>query len=80
MVVWKQMVAIVSVPWNAFVGALLYYTILAAVALGGVSPSMAVVGIAYLAPVVAYAVTILARLPRRFLAVAGELHPVVEHR
>jgi hypothetical protein len=80
MAVWKQMVAIVWVPWNAFVAAFLYYTMLTAVALGGVSPSMAVVGTAYLAPVVAYAVTILARLPRRFLSLAGSPHPLGQHR
>ncbi len=55
-------IALVAVPWNAFVGAFLYYTLLALLAFGGVSPSLAVVGTAYLAPVVAYAVTIAARL------------------
>jgi hypothetical protein len=75
----KQMIAIVSVPWNAFVAGFLYYTMLAAVLLSGASPSLAVVGTAYLAPVVAYAVTILARLPRRFLATPGVAHPVAHH-
>ncbi len=54
--------ALFIVPWNAFVVAFMYYTLLALVVLGGVSPSLPVIGTAYLAPVVAYAVTIAARL------------------
>ncbi len=54
--------AIVTVPWGAFVAAFLYYTLLAMIALGGVSPSFAVVATAYLVPVVALAVLILSRL------------------
>ncbi len=54
--------ALFTVPWNAFVVAFIYYTLLTLVLLGGVSPSLPVVGTAYLAPVVAYAVTIAARL------------------
>lgn len=44
----------VSVPWNAFVAAFLYYTLLAVLALGGTSPAVPVVATAYLAPVVMY--------------------------
>ena len=54
--------AIVTVPWGAFVAAFLYYTLLAMIALGGVSPSLAVVATAYLVPVVALAVLIASRL------------------
>jgi hypothetical protein len=54
--------ALASIPWNAFMAAFLYYTLLAAIALGGASPSGAVVGTAYLAPLVAYGVAIAARL------------------
>jgi hypothetical protein len=54
--------ALVTVPWNAFVAAFMYYTLLTALVLGGISPSLAVVGTAYLAPIVAYFVTIAARL------------------
>jgi hypothetical protein len=48
----------VSLPWNAFVAAFLYYTLLAVLALGGTSPAVPVVATAYLAPVVMYIVAI----------------------
>lgn len=50
-----------AVPWNAFVAAFLYYTLLACLALGGVSPGVPVVAIAYLAPVVVYVGTLASR-------------------
>ena len=50
--------SLVAVPWGIFVAAFLYYTLLAMIALGGVSPSFAVVGTAYLAPLVGYGVVI----------------------
>jgi hypothetical protein len=54
--------ALFTVPWNAFVVAFMYYTLLTLLSLGGMSPTLAVVGTAYLAPVVAYVVTIAARI------------------
>jgi hypothetical protein len=57
-----SVVAALMVPWNAFVAAFLYYALLAMIVLGGVSPDTAVVGTAYLAPIVAYAVVVLFRL------------------
>jgi hypothetical protein len=54
--------SLVTVPWGIFVAAFLYYTLLAMIALGGVSPSLAVVGTAYLAPIVGYLVVIAFRL------------------
>jgi small-conductance mechanosensitive channel len=48
----------VALPWGVFVAAFLYYTLLAMIALGGVSPSLAVVFTVYLAPVVAYGVVL----------------------
>jgi hypothetical protein len=43
-----------SMPWDAFVAAFLYYTILALFALGGATPGVPVVATAYLAPLVVY--------------------------
>jgi hypothetical protein len=51
-----------TVPWNVFVAAFLYYTLLAVLALSGLSPSTAVVATAYLAPAVAYGVYVAARM------------------
>ncbi len=43
-----------SMPWDAFVAAFLYYIILALFALGGATPGVPVVATAYLAPLVVY--------------------------
>jgi hypothetical protein len=56
--------AALSVSWNAFVAAFLYYVVLAVLALGGASPGVPVVATAYLAPPVMYAVTLLSRAAR----------------
>ncbi len=56
--------AALSVSWNAFVAAFLYYALLAVLALGGASPGVPVVATAYLAPPLMYAVTLLSRAVR----------------
>ncbi len=56
--------AALSVSWNAFVAAFLYYALLAVLALGGASPGIPVVATAYLAPPVMYLVTLLSRAVR----------------
>jgi hypothetical protein len=56
--------AALSVSWNAFVAAFLYYVLLAVLALGGASPGVPVVATAYLAPAVMYLVTVLSRAVR----------------
>jgi hypothetical protein len=56
--------AALSVSWNAFVAAFLYYALLAMLALGGASPGVPVVATAYLAPPVMYVVTLLSRAVR----------------
>jgi hypothetical protein len=62
----KQAIQTVSmlftVPWSAFVAGFLYYTLLALLALSGLSPSNAVVATAYLAPAVAYLVNVAGRI------------------
>jgi hypothetical protein len=60
----KTAMAAVSVSWNAFVAAFLYYVLLTVLALGGASPGVPVVATAYLAPPVMYAVTLLSRALR----------------
>jgi hypothetical protein len=57
----RAVVEAISVPWNAFVAAFLYYVLLAVLAVGGVSPGAPVVAAAYLAPAVIYAVMVLRR-------------------
>jgi hypothetical protein len=44
----------VAVPWNAFVGAFLYYAVLTVVAVGVPELSDRFMAVAYLAPVAAY--------------------------
>ena len=61
----SRIVAAIAVPWGGFVGVFLYYTFLAIMLLGGMSPDGAVVGLAYLAPVLAYAVFVVGRLGSR---------------
>ncbi len=62
--IFNTTLAAVSVSWNAFVAAFLYYTLLAVLALGGASPGVPMVATAYLAPPVIYAVTLLSRAVR----------------
>jgi hypothetical protein len=50
--------AALAMPWNMFVAAFLYYTVLAVLALGGASPGVPVVATAYLAPLVMYLVAL----------------------
>jgi hypothetical protein len=64
----ERIKAIVAMPWNAFVAAFLYYTLLAALALGGASARGPVVAGAYSVPMLIWGVTIGTRLVR--LAVA----------
>ena len=54
----------VSVPWNAFVAAFLYYTLLAVLALGGSNPGTGFVAGAYAMPPVMYGATLLLRMAR----------------
>jgi hypothetical protein len=60
----SRLQALVSVPWNAFIAAFLYYTFLTVLAVGGTSPGAPVVVTAYGIPVGAYTVTIAVRLAR----------------
>jgi hypothetical protein len=60
--------AVLSVPWNAFVAAFLYYTLLALLSLGGLSPSASTVAAAYAAPVIVYGLVLVARAVRRVAA------------
>ena len=65
--------AALSVPWNAFVAAFLYYALLAVLALGGASPGVPVVATAYLAPAVMYVVTVLSRAVRAAAGLAASI-------
>ena len=58
----RRIAAGVTVPWSGFVGSFLYYSLLTALMLGGVSPERSVVVVAYVAPLLAYGVVVVARL------------------
>ncbi len=60
----NKLTTLVSVPWNSFVAAFLYYTLLAAMVLGGNNPGNAAVAGAYAMPPVVYGATIMVRLVR----------------
>jgi hypothetical protein len=73
----SQVTTLVAVPWNAFVVAFLYYTLLASIALSGAQLGSMTIGVAYAAAPVAYGATLLLRLVRgaaawlKFTHVAG---------
>ncbi len=54
-------VAAVSVPWNAFVAAFLYFVLLTAAVIGGADFAPLVMAVAYLLPVSLYAVVLASR-------------------
>jgi predicted benzoate:H+ symporter BenE len=54
-------VAAISVPWNAFVGAFLYFTVLTAVVISGADISRLVMAVAYLLPLSLYASVLVSR-------------------
>jgi hypothetical protein len=54
-------VAAVSVPWNAFVGAFLYFTLVTAAVIGGADFSRLVMAVVYLLPVSLYAAVLVSR-------------------
>ena len=60
--------ALVAVPWNAIVVAFLYYTLLAALVLGGSSARGPVVAGAYGGPILVWAIAIGIRLVRQATA------------
>jgi hypothetical protein len=57
----SSLVALVAVPWDAFVGAFLYYAILTLVVLGGADLDSPVMAAAYLAVPVAYGLVVARR-------------------
>jgi hypothetical protein len=67
---------LVVVPWNAFVAAFLYYSLLASVALSGAQLGSMTVGVAYAAGPVAYGATLLLRIVRGAAAWLRQLHAV----
>jgi hypothetical protein len=58
----SALIELIAVPWDAFVGAFLYFTLLTLVLLGGADLSAPVLAAAYLAVPVAYALLITGRL------------------
>ncbi len=54
-------VSAVAVPWNAFVAAFLYFTLLTAATLGGADFSRLTMAVAYLLPVSLYAAMLVSR-------------------
>ncbi len=67
----KIATAWLSVPWSCFVAAFLYYTVLTALVLGGVSPIWSLVVGAYAGPVLVYSLTLTWRLLAATMPRAG---------
>lgn len=75
-----RLVKAFAMPWNAFVAAFLYYTLLAMIVLGGVSPGIPVVATAYLAPLVIYLAVLANRALQAFGPVAAPQAAVLAAR
>lgn len=65
--------SLVAVPWNAFVGAFVYYTVLTIVAISGAEPPVTVMAIAYALPLAAYAAILVLRAGRTLSAIRIDL-------
>jgi hypothetical protein len=59
-----RLAAPIAMPWNAFVAAFLYYTLLAVVLVGGANPGNGAVAGAYAMPPIMYGATLIVRLYR----------------
>ena len=57
----QQSLAFVTLPWNAFIGAFLYYTLLTLIAVGGVNTSAGFMVVAYAVVPVIYGAVLLTR-------------------
>ncbi len=57
----RNIAAAVSVPWNLFVAAFLYFVLLTAAVIGGADFSATTMMVAYLLPVGAYAAILVSR-------------------
>lgn len=69
----RTIVAAFSVPWDAFVAAFLYYTLLTLIAIGVAELSVTFITVAYLLPAAAYAVFLTARGVRALAALPIEI-------
>lgn len=76
-----KLVSALSVPWNAFIAAFLYYTVLTLIAIGLAGLSDAFMAAAYGLPVAAYGALLLARgaraLTRIEVVIAGTPHALI---
>ncbi len=64
----NTVLAAVAVPWDAFVGAFLYYTLLTLIAIGVNDLSNGFMAVSYLLPVGLYVVTLVTRAVRALAA------------
>jgi len=70
----RQLIVLVEVPWNSFVASFLYYSLLAALALGGASARGPIVAGAYGLPPIMWVATVVLRLARMGAARLAEWH------
>jgi hypothetical protein len=63
----------VALPWNAFVAAFLYYTLLTVVVIGGADLGAGVMAVAYILPPALYAGLLLARAVRAISSIEIDL-------
>jgi len=68
-----KVVAAVSPPWNGFVAAFLYYTLLTLITIGGVDLSFAFMVVSYALPVAAYGALLATRAARALAAMPIEI-------
>ncbi len=69
----SRALAIVAVPWNGFVAAFVFYTLLTIVAISGAEPPVALMAIAYALPVCVYAAVLALRAARALSTVRIDL-------
>jgi hypothetical protein len=68
-----QIFSALTVPWNAFVGAFLYYTFLTLLTVGGADLPAVAMAVIYLVPLAAYAVFLVNRAVRALAALPIDL-------
>jgi hypothetical protein len=69
----NAVVAAFAVPWNAFVAAFVYYTLLTMIAIGVADVAAAFMAVAYLLPVTLYAAVLAGRAVRALAALPVEI-------
>lgn len=73
-----RLITAFAVPWNAFVAAFIYYTVLAAIAIGVEQVPSGFMAAAYALPVLAYAAMLASRGVRALANIEVQIGPTPE--